>query len=91
MIDGAALGPMRTVVPNRAPSPLLPHAPRSRGMVALPQVPAMGTDCIAVMPPVQDILRGEPAPSGGLLRGDDGRADVLRGAPPSRPPIAAPR
>lgn len=87
-VDGAAFGSLRAMPPYPAP---LPHPPRSRGMVALPQMPSMGTECIAVAPPVRDILRGEPAPSGGLLRGDDGRSDLLRDTPTGRPPIALPR
>ncbi len=74
-VDGAALGSMRTIAPPAGP----PLGPRGRGIVAVPQVPSMGSECVAVMPPVRDILRGEPAPSGGLLRGDDGRGDLLRG------------
>ena len=77
-IDGAALGAMRAMVPPAGAAPAI-AMPRGRGVVALPQLPSLGTECIAVMPPVGDVLRGEPAPSGGLLRGDDGRADLLRG------------
>jgi len=44
------------------------------------------TECIAVAPPPRDILRGEPPPAGGLLRGDDGRQDMLRDPTPTRPP-----
>ena len=65
-IDGAALGAMRAMAPQRAPAP--PGPARGHGMVAVPQVPSMGTECIAVMPPVRDVLRGDPAASGGLLR-----------------------
>lgn len=43
----------------------------ARAAVALPGLPAAGQDCIAVMPPVGDVLRGEPAPGGGLLGGGD--------------------
>ncbi len=87
-VDGAAFGSLRPMPLYPAPSP---HTPRGRGMVALPPMPSTGTECIAVAPPVRDILRGEPAPAGGLLRGDDGRSDLLRDSPPVRPPIAAPR
>ena len=66
-IDAAALGLL----------PAMPHALRGRGVVIVPQLPSMGTECIAVMPPVRDILRGPPASAGGLLRGDDGRASPL--------------
>ena len=65
--DAAALGLL----------PAMPHALRGRGAVIVPELPSMGTECIAVMPPVRDILRGQPAPAGGLLRGDDGRAAPL--------------
>lgn len=61
-VDGAALGTMPQLAPG-APGPA-----RGRGMVAMPQMPSMGTECIAVMPPVRDVLRGEPAAAGGLLR-----------------------
>jgi len=64
-------------LPGQAPNA------RARVGVGLPGQPAYGSDCIAVMPPVQDVLRGEPPPAGGLLRGDDGRADVLRTPPPA--------
>lgn len=42
---------------------------RARAGVALPGQPAHGSDCIAVMPPAGDVLRGVPAPPGGLLGG----------------------
>ena len=75
-IDAAALAP----VPGMA----MPQAPRTRMTVAIPALPANGTECIAVMPPVRDVLRGEPAPERGLLRTDSG-GDLLREAPPARP------
>jgi hypothetical protein len=65
----------------------IPGHPRARGAIALPPQPSQGQDCIAVAPPPRDILRGEPPPAGGLLRGDDGRSDLLRDAPSTRPPI----
>ncbi len=55
------------------------RAPGGRAVVMVPGVPAHGQDCIAVVPPVADVLRGPPAPGGGVLRGDDGRRDLLRG------------
>jgi len=61
-----------------------PHLPGARAVLALPGLPAAGHDCVAVMPPVHDILRGAPPPAGGLLRGDDGRGDLLREPPPAR-------
>ena len=42
---------------------------RSRVGVGLSGQPAHGSDCIAVMPPADDVLRGPPAPAGGLLGG----------------------
>ena len=65
-VDGAALGTMRAMAPQLAPA--APGPARGRGMVTVPQMPSMGTECIAVMPPVRDVLRGEPAAAGGLLR-----------------------
>ena len=67
-IDGAAFGSRRA----------LPDGPRGRGVVVVPQMPSLGTECVSIVPPVRDILRGEPAPAGGLLRD-------------ARPPIALPR
>jgi hypothetical protein len=70
----------------------LPQPPGSRGQptpraaVTVPNQPMYGTECIAVSPPPRDILRGEPPPPGGLLRGDDGRQDLLRDPTPARPP-----
>jgi hypothetical protein len=60
------------------------HTPRAA--VTLPNQPIYGTECIAVSPPPRDILRGDPPPAGGLLRGDDGRSDLLRDPTPARPP-----
>lgn len=60
------------------------HTPRVAAPI--PSQPSYGTECIAVAPPPQDILRGEPPPAGGLLRGDDGRSDLLRGPTPARTP-----
>ena len=65
-----------------------PGQPRANGAAAvtLPSQPMYGTECIAVSPPPRDILRGDPPPAGGLLRGDDGRSDLLRDPTPARPP-----
>lgn len=60
--------------------------PGARAAVTVPGLPLHGQDCIAVAPPPQDILRGEPPPAGGLLRGDDGRSNLLRDPAPLRPP-----
>ena len=80
VIDGVALGLM----------PAIPQVAGSWGVVVVPQMPSMGTECVSIVPPVRDILRGEPAPAGGLLRGDDGRADLLRDSPTGRPSGAVP-
>jgi hypothetical protein len=70
----------------------IPGHPRARGAIALPPQPSHGTDCIAIAPPPRDILRGEPPPAGGLLRGDDGRSNLLRDPAPTGPPAGwAPR
>jgi hypothetical protein len=42
---------------------------RARVGAGLPGQPVHGSDCIAVMPPAADVLRGVPAPPGGLLGG----------------------
>lgn len=63
-----------------------PGGPAPRAAVAIPGQPMHGSECIAVSPPPRDILRGEPLPAGGLLRGDDGRSDLLRDPAPTRPP-----
>lgn len=60
--------------------------PTPRAAVTLPNQPIYGTECIAVSPPPRDILRGDPPPAGGLLRGDDGRSDLLRDTTPARAP-----
>jgi hypothetical protein len=60
--------------------------PTPRAAVTLPNQPIYGTECIAVSPPPRDILRGDPPPAGGLLRGDDGRSDLLRDPTPARAP-----
>lgn len=60
--------------------------PTPRAAVTLPNQPMYGTECIAVSPPPRDILRGDPPPAGGLLRGDDGRSDLLRDPTPARAP-----
>ena len=63
-----------------------PGQPTPRAAVTLPNQPIYGTECIAVSPPPRDILRGDPPPAGGLLRGDDGRSDLLRDPTPARAP-----
>jgi hypothetical protein len=65
--------------------PIPEQGSRARAGLTLPDQPLYGSDCIAVMPPAADVLRGDPAPGGGLLRGDDGRANLLRDpvAPPA--------
>lgn len=60
--------------------------PTPRAAVTLPNQPIYGTECIAVSPPPRDILRGDPPPAAGLLRGDDGRSDLLRDPTPARAP-----
>lgn len=65
----------------------VPGLPGARAAVTPPPLPTHGNDCIAVAPPPRDILRGEPPPAGGLLRGDDGRSNLLRDPAPTRPPI----
>jgi hypothetical protein len=67
----------------------VPGQPRARAAVTLPPQPSHGTDCIAVAPPPRDILRGEPSPSGNILRTDDPRTDLLRNAPAPRPPTGS--
>jgi len=64
----------------------LPLQPRGRVAIAVPTQPAFGQTCVAVMPPVRDVLRGALPPAGDLLRDGDsgGRADVLREAAPVR-------
>jgi hypothetical protein len=64
----------------------VPALPGARAAITVPGQPLYGQDCIAVAPPPQDILRGPPAPAGGLLRGDDGRSNLLRDPAPLRPP-----
>lgn len=73
------------VVPLPQP-PGTPARPAPRAAVTLPNQPMYGTECIAVAPPPRDILRGDPPPAGGLLRGDDGRSDLLRDPTPARAP-----
>ncbi len=74
-----------TVVVPLPQAPALPGQPPARAAITLPNQPMYGTECIAVAPPPRDILRGEPPPAGGLLRGDDGRSDLLRDPTPARP------
>ncbi len=68
----------------------LPHQPRGRVAIAVPTQPTFGQDCVAVMPPVRDVLRGAPPPPGGLLRGE-GPGDLLRDPLPTRSPAPWPR
>jgi len=77
----------------------VPGLPRARAAITVPGLPLHGQECVAVTPPPRDILRGPPAPAGGLLRGDpppalaggllrgdNSRSDLLRDPPPMRPP-----
>ena len=70
----------------------LPASPHGHAVVGVPAQAERGQVCIAVVPPVADVLRGAPAPDGDLLRGGQasppGGADLLREGPPVRCPVA---
>lgn len=84
---GARHAPTPRHPAGRDPAPRAdPTQPAPLAAVTIPNQPIYGTECIAVAPPPRDILRGEPPPAGGLLRGDDGRGDLLRNTTPTRPP-----
>jgi len=71
-------------VPRGVPMDVLvtvpvPGMPRARAEVMVPGVPSHGHDCIAIMPPAADVLRGTQGAD--ILRGS-AAPDILRGDPP---------
>jgi len=80
-------------VPRGVPMDMLvtvpvPGMPRARAEMLIPGVPSHGHDCLAVMPPAADILRGPPAadilrgPAAADLLNGPASPDILRGDPP---------